>query len=56
MEDLKNYFITGGAGFIGGHLANYLFDNTKSRITIYDNFENGRFTHLEKELRIVVYK
>ncbi len=59
MEGLKNYFITGGAGFIGGHLANYLFDNTKSRITIYDNFENGRiypFGERIKDSRLQIIK
>ena len=36
------YFITGGAGFIGSHLVNHLLDKTDSRVTVYDNYCNGR--------------
>jgi len=36
-----NYFITGGAGFIGSNMADELSNNPENRITIYDNFSTG---------------
>lgn len=36
------YFIPGGAGFIGAHLVNHLLDHSESRVTVYDNFTTGR--------------
>ena len=36
------YFVTGGAGFIGAHIVNYIIDHTDSTVTVYDNFSNGR--------------
>jgi UDP-glucose 4-epimerase len=36
-----NYFITGGAGFIGSNMADELAVNPENRITIYDNFSTG---------------
>ncbi|HUS48553.1 MAG TPA: GDP-mannose 4,6-dehydratase, partial [Candidatus Paceibacterota bacterium] len=35
-----NFFITGGAGFIGSHLVSTLID-LGNKITIYDNFSNS---------------
>lgn len=40
------YFITGGAGFIGAHLANYLLSRG-AKVTVYDNFSNGHRWHLD---------
>lgn len=42
FRDSKRYFISGGAGFIGAHLANHLLDTSTARVTVYDNFSNGR--------------
>jgi UDP-glucuronate 4-epimerase len=35
----KHYLITGGAGFIGGHLINALKEDKNLRLTIIDNFD-----------------
>ena len=50
MAEQKKYFITGGAGFIGAHLVNHLLDNTDSKITVYDNFQNGRLYHFGEKV------
>ena len=34
---MKNVLITGGAGFIGSHLADNLFESGQYKITILDN-------------------
>lgn len=45
---MKTYFIIGGAGFIGSHLARTLVtEEINSRIVIYDNFSSGQMWHLE---------
>jgi UDP-glucose 4-epimerase len=42
----RRYFISGGAGFIGAHVANYILDNDpEARITVYDNFSTGKRRH-----------
>jgi len=48
----KNYFIVGGAGFIGSHFNDRLLDdpNTK-KVTVYDNFSSGREWHIEGHLK-----
>jgi len=38
----KRYFISGGAGFIGAHLANRLLEDSSAEVVVYDNFSNGR--------------
>ncbi|MGN6249842.1 MAG: SDR family oxidoreductase [Ginsengibacter sp.] len=42
-KDLKEYsfLVTGGAGFIGSHIAEYLLKNGASKVRIIDNFANG---------------
>ena len=37
--------VTGGAGFIGSHLVDYLVDGG-CRVTVLDNFRNGRRENL----------
>lgn len=45
----KRYFIIGGAGFIGSHLAEAILKEGKDAdVIIYDNFSSGRLWHLEK--------
>ena len=44
---MKNYLITGGAGFVGSHLAERLVDRGDS-ITILDDLNTGKMSNLEK--------
>ncbi|TRZ41764.1 NAD-dependent epimerase/dehydratase family protein [bacterium] len=46
-----NYFITGGAGFIGAHLVNHLIDETDAFVTVFDNFSTGRRWHFGKRVQ-----
>jgi UDP-glucose 4-epimerase len=43
----KNVFLTGGAGFIGSHVAEALV-RTGSQVTVYDNFSSGRREWIER--------
>ena len=36
-----NILITGGAGFIGSHIINYLLKNTQHKIRVVDNLFSG---------------
>lgn len=42
-DDLSQYsfLVTGGAGFIGGHIAEYLLKNRARKVRVLDNFSNG---------------
>lgn len=41
-----NYFVTGGAGFIGSHLVDKLMEEV-NKVTVYDNLVSGRREWLE---------
>jgi len=43
QQDLSNssFLITGGAGFIGGHIAEYLLKNNAGKVRVLDNMANG---------------
>jgi len=46
---LNKYFIAGGAGFIGSHLARKILKEfPESEIVIYDNFSSGKMWHLDE--------
>lgn len=42
-KDISNdsFLITGGAGFIGGHIAEYLLKNGAGKVRVLDNMANG---------------
>jgi UDP-glucose 4-epimerase len=46
IED-KRILVTGGAGFIGSHIAESLVDNNAD-VIVFDNFSSGRMENLEK--------
>ena len=48
-EDLSNssFLITGGAGFIGSHIAEYLLKNNAGKVRVLDNMANGLESNLE---------
>ena len=43
----SNFLITGGAGFIGGHIAEYLLKNGAKKVRVLDNLVNGFQPNLE---------
>ena len=48
-QDLSklSFLVTGGAGFIGSHISEYLLKNGSARVTIIDNFANGFQSNLD---------
>ena len=54
---MATHLITGGAGFIGSHLADYLLDRGE-KVTVIDNLTTGRYSniqHLEGRSGFQVY-
>lgn len=49
MSYEREYFLAGGAGFIGSHFADrFLTSNAVRKVTIFDNFSSGREWHFEE--------
>lgn len=48
-KDLKDlsFLVTGGAGFIGSHIAEYLLKNKAGKVRVLDNLANGFISNLD---------
>lgn len=49
---MATILITGGAGFIGSHLADYLLVDPKNRVVIMDDLSTGRSCHIPVSSRV----
>lgn len=51
-----NYFVAGGAGFIGSHMVHRLLRRPDSQVVVYDNFSSGRAWHLPDDPRLNIVR
>src|SRR4051812_30627526 len=43
----ESFLVTGGAGFIGSHIAAYLLENGAKKVRVLDNMANGFKSNLD---------
>ena len=46
-KSVKRIFLTGGAGFIGSHVVDFLVPQGYE-VTVYDNLSNGKLEYIEQ--------
>ena len=46
--EIKKFLITGGAGFIGANLVEYLLDNKSPKVRVLDNLSNGYYNNIKE--------
>ena len=47
---VSNYFVVGGAGFIGSHVVRRLIHDDVGNVTVFDNFSSGKKEHLSEAI------
>ena len=45
-----NFLVTGGAGFIGSHIVDYLIQHNAGKVRVLDNLSNGYFENIQEHL------
>lgn len=54
LSSAKSILVTGGAGFLGSWVVRELLETQASRITVLDNFANGKREHIPDSPRVVI--
>lgn len=49
--DIRKAVVTGGAGFIGSHIVDFLVDVLGVEVVIYDNLSSGNLSHIRRHLK-----
>jgi UDP-N-acetylglucosamine/UDP-N-acetylgalactosamine 4-epimerase len=52
----KSFLVTGGAGFIGSNIVEYLIKNGASKVRVLDNLSNGFMGNIEQYLNLPAFE